>query len=778
MNDPDKSLGDEKTYGGTSPKQPDPKSLGAEMTFGGLRGAEDALLDDDMEIVDLSKRYTIESTLGKGGMGEVLLATDNRLKRKVAIKRILGDASRSKTALDRFLTEAQSIAALNHANIVQIYDYGRDEEGPFLIIEYVDGHSLLDTCKMGPMSVERAVDITCQLCDGLGKAHDAGIIHRDIKPANILITKDGVPKLTDFGLAKAETADTGMTMAGAVLGTLDFMPPEQRKDAALTDARSDLWSLAATLYQMVTGEPPRVIDLDLVPSELRDCMARSLKSKKDDRYQVARDFKHALFLLEKTNSETPKELPETGVGECPDCNVKNDISRKFCSGCAAPLRVNCLKCEEPIPVWDKVCGECGGKQKDLKIAKTQFTEAQSHAQVFDFNSAIQALEVVPDIAFTSELESFRNELIAKRDETESLLKEIKNQIKEKDYLGLLEKVNRAIELKGNRADLIKLQEGLGQRELKSARKKLATAVRMAKEDGIIDEPEIVEILKMCVSYEKLRNNLGVQSPRDNDIENLLNKTLRTFSTKQAEHLAFVDAFTLDSVPEEHLSSILPDTLAHILKTGNSEANNDLHLPPEIDNWTPSESDAANLLTQAFGLINEGSIKSGIRRLEEADKLTWFDPSRGIDDNSLHFCLAEAHSLNGDQRYKDALEFYNQGYKAGLQEDYMASKTSYIKAVATYPGFLWSANNLAWLYATCNSSSVRDGRLALRYSLFANRRSNWHSCFFIGTLAGCYAEIGDFDKAIQCLDCQVMKSNRDSQSEQMLRCFHSKKAWRE
>jgi serine/threonine protein kinase len=143
-------------------------------------------------------------------MGEVLLATDTRLDRRVAIKRILGEAARSKTAISRFIIEAQSIAALNHPNVVQIYDYGRAKDGPFLIMEYVDGSSLLDRCRDGAIPLEEAVDLTCQICDGLGRAHDAGIVHRDIKPANVLLTRDGIPKLTDFGLAKAESADTGM----------------------------------------------------------------------------------------------------------------------------------------------------------------------------------------------------------------------------------------------------------------------------------------------------------------------------------------------------------------------------------------------------------------------------------------------------------------------------------------------------------------------------------------------------------------------------------------
>ena len=235
------SLGDDATFAGAAKRRHADGSLGDEGTVDDAAGGQGTTIDD-IDVVDLESRYRIEGTLGQGGMGAVLLATDTRLGRKVAIKRILGESSGNRTAVNRFLTEAKSIAALNHPNIVQIYDYGRAKDGPFLIMEYVDGSSLLDRCRDGALPLERVVDLACQLCDGLANAHDLGIIHRDIKPANVLLTKDGLPKLTDFGLAKARASDYGQTMTGAVLGTPDFMPPEQRRDACLVDARSDLWS--------------------------------------------------------------------------------------------------------------------------------------------------------------------------------------------------------------------------------------------------------------------------------------------------------------------------------------------------------------------------------------------------------------------------------------------------------------------------------------------------------------------------------------------------------
>ncbi|MDB4458575.1 protein kinase [bacterium] len=543
MPDYDDSLGDQNTFDGSSkPADRGPQSLGDEATLGGGSGSDDGLYDDDMEVVDLESRYTTEGTLGKGGMGEVLLATDTRLNRKVAIKRILGSAARSKTAVNRFLTEAQSIAALNHPNIVQIYDYGRANDGPFLIMEYVEGSSLLDKCREGAIPVEEAIELACQLCDGLGKAHAANIVHRDIKPANVLLTPDGVPKLTDFGLAKAETADTGMTMAGAVLGTLDFMPPEQRRDAAEVDARSDLWALAATFYQMVTGKSPKIIKFNDVPKSLHDVLGKALEDEKDDRYQTALEFKIALqeSLAGKAKAATqpvPQTGAELGAGECPECHIQNDASRKFCSECAAPLRVSCLKCETKIPVWDKVCGECGGKQADLlptrvaelkqmrveaeqfrskqqyetsiqlaqqlsaieddrllehktwgdeflrsteelwerekQSAQRHFEESKKHRRVFDYSAAIKAIEAIPEPLRSAEIKSHLLAAESEKAELNELMPIIKKRVKNHEVDGLLELVDRAIELRGESENLTKLQQQLTQRaERKLADRKL------------------------------------------------------------------------------------------------------------------------------------------------------------------------------------------------------------------------------------------------------------------------------------------------------------------
>jgi Flp pilus assembly protein TadD len=373
--DDKKSLGDAATFPGQSQRQPAAEmSLGDARTLGGDSAAGIDTAIDDIEVVDLEARYKPEGRLGQGGMGAVVLAADSRLGRKVAIKRILGEAAGNRMAVQRFLTEAKSIAALNHPNVVQIYDYGRAKDGPFLIMEYVDGGSLAELCRAGAIPLDEAIDLACHICDGLAKAHDAGIVHRDIKPANILLTKDGIPKLTDFGLAKAQTCNHGQTVTGtgAVMGTPDFMPPEQRRDAAEVDHRSDIWSLAATVYQAVTSRSPRIIRLNDIAPALQAVLGKALEDQKDSRYQSAREFREALWQAGGARPSGRGVRPPTPSGDlkqegqCTACGtVNSDLSRKFCRKCGGQLRVSCLKCDAQTPVWESFCGECGVNQERL-----------------------------------------------------------------------------------------------------------------------------------------------------------------------------------------------------------------------------------------------------------------------------------------------------------------------------------------------------------------------------------------------------------------------------
>lgn len=348
----------------------DPQSIGEEGTHSNENEDSDFSSFGEQ---DLSNRYQQGKLLGSGGMGEVFLAQDTKLNQKCAIKRIRVTSEGTRNVLKRFKTEKDTILQIEHPYVVRIREFGRDEKGPFIILDYVDGGTLNEKLASGPLSIENSIEITCKLCEGLEKAHSIGIIHRDIKPSNILMSSDGNPKLTDFGLARDNTSDSIKTKTGVVFGTPDYMSPEQRKDANLTDKRSDLWSLGATLYKMVTGKSPKVIRLDQLPAGLAKVIGKVLEENKDDRYQTALEFRDAL----KDCLEDPLAIKDSGPGKCQNCRTKNELGRQFCRNCAASLSANCMNCGKTIPVWDEVCDGCATKQSPLlSKRRSEFTIQQ------------------------------------------------------------------------------------------------------------------------------------------------------------------------------------------------------------------------------------------------------------------------------------------------------------------------------------------------------------------------------------------------------------------
>ena len=199
--------------------------------------------------------YKIIKKLGQGGMGVVYKAEDAKLKRGVALKFLPPEMTSDPDAIQRFIHEAQAASALDHQNICTVHEINEDEDGrTFIVMACYDGQSLKDKIHKGSIKVEEAIDIACQVAQGLEEAHKKGIVHRDIKPANIFITAEGVVKIVDFGLAKL-VGQVKLTRTGTTTGTIAYMSPEQIK-ASEADHRSDLWSLGVLLYEMLTGELP------------------------------------------------------------------------------------------------------------------------------------------------------------------------------------------------------------------------------------------------------------------------------------------------------------------------------------------------------------------------------------------------------------------------------------------------------------------------------------------------------------------------------------------
>ncbi|MFO0850506.1 MAG: serine/threonine-protein kinase [Gemmataceae bacterium] len=201
--------------------------------------------------------YVIDRELGRGGMGVVYAARQAELNRTVALKMILAGAHASAAELARFLRECQVMASLHHPNVAEVYDAGRHDGRPYFALEYVGGGTLADRVRGGPLAPREAARVMEQVARGVAYCHQKGVSHRDLKPANVLLTRDGLPKVADFGLAKRLDAGSGMTASGAVMGTPSYMPPElARGDARDAGTAADVYALGATLYHLLTGRPP------------------------------------------------------------------------------------------------------------------------------------------------------------------------------------------------------------------------------------------------------------------------------------------------------------------------------------------------------------------------------------------------------------------------------------------------------------------------------------------------------------------------------------------
>lgn len=293
-------------------------------------------------------RYQITGLLGSGGMGDVYLANDTQLNRPVALKLLPAPFTSDKERLHRFEREARSASALNHPNILTIYEIGQEGSVRFIATEFIEGETLRERIKRARLSLREAVDVVMQVASALAAAHQAGIIHRDIKPENIMLRRDGYIKVLDFGLAKLtggnrEGARTGTehvvastgykTSPGRVMGTVHYMSPEQARGLTV-DVRTDIWSLGVVLYELLTGRAPFTGETDsdvmakllereprplshLIPSipvELERIIARSLCKEKQGRYQsveqLGADLKSISRRLEVDDSLARVQLGE------------------------------------------------------------------------------------------------------------------------------------------------------------------------------------------------------------------------------------------------------------------------------------------------------------------------------------------------------------------------------------------------------------------------------------------------------------------------------------
>jgi len=336
--------------------------------------------------------YRIVSKIGAGGMGEVYLAQDTKLDRKVALKILPADVAAHPDRMKRFVQEARAASSLNHPNIITIHEIGETASGHFIGTEFIDGETLRKRMKRGGVELSDTLDIVVQVASALTAAHGVGIVHRDIKPENIMLRRDGIVKVLDFGLAKlveqtpldaeAETRMQVQTQAGMIVGTVAYMSPEQARGQEV-DARSDIWSLGCLLYEMLTRqqpfrgdtttdvlaniihrEPPSIlIRCPDAPAELERIIIRAVCKNKAERYQTVNELladlkqlqKRLEFEAELERSSSPDKKTEAqtqiiraamtveteisnSVAVLPFANLSTDAENEyFCDGLADEL---------------------------------------------------------------------------------------------------------------------------------------------------------------------------------------------------------------------------------------------------------------------------------------------------------------------------------------------------------------------------------------------------------------------------------------------------------
>lgn len=262
----------------------------------------------------------IRQLLGRGGMGAVYLGHQSALARDVAVKILPNELAANPEFEDRFEREARALAKLNEPGIVTIYEVGESAGGfRYLVMEYVDGDSLEERLNLGPLPPDEARSLTIQIADAVAAAHAQGIVHRDLKPSNVLLTSDGQPKVTDFGIAKVSDDSNDVTTTGAVIGSSDYMAPEQRVVGSTVDARADVFGLGVLLFHLITGSPPIGAWTERLPNRTTTrVLTKALAQNPDDRFPDAAVFsaslRHATTTRRRWISVAAAGISATAIG--------------------------------------------------------------------------------------------------------------------------------------------------------------------------------------------------------------------------------------------------------------------------------------------------------------------------------------------------------------------------------------------------------------------------------------------------------------------------------
>lgn len=394
--------------------------------------------------------YKILNKLGEGGMGVVYKAQDTRLDRLVAIKFLPHHLSSSQENKERFVQEARAAAALNHPNILNVFDIADQDGKMFFVMEYVEGKTLkshISSLKAGNgVPVRQSIDWAIQIAHGLKAAHGKSIVHRDIKPENIMLTKDGLPKITDFGIAKLKSG-TGLTRTGTSLGTLAYMSPEQAQGTA-ADQRSDLWSLGVVLFEMLTSDlpfkaeheaallylivnekPPVPSALDRkIPQQVDVVVKKMLEKDPELRYQSADEL---IRTLEKTRGEIDSAAATVrtkAIAVLPFDNISSDKENDYFSdGLTEELIINLSRLKDMSVISRTTTMQYKGAKKDIRtigreLGARYIMEGSVRKFQDNLRIAVQLIDVDTDTQLWAE--SYKGKLADVFDIQEQVSKQI------------------------------------------------------------------------------------------------------------------------------------------------------------------------------------------------------------------------------------------------------------------------------------------------------------------------------------------------------------------